>query len=144
MLCPFLLSHGAFSISSKFPLVSGVTEQLLKSGWTPLTSLAVPWFSLALSAKGTAIPERKDHHVQCSAVVRGRKGKAGWTTACMDGCFRKEGSPFKAVGVVGGKGWRGLKTILLYLKAVIKWFDCSDYHGWSHWCLRNCLSGEKG
>lgn len=144
MSCPFLLSLGAFSTSSKFPLVSGITVQLLKSGWTPLASMAVPWFSLALSAKGTPIPERKDHHVQCSAVVRARMGQADWTTACMDGWFRQEGSTFKAMGLVGGKGWRSLKTILHYLKGVVKWFDYSDYHGWSQWCQQNCLSVEKG
>lgn len=47
-----------------------------------------------------------------------------------------------------GDGWwqrlEGFKDILLYLKGVIKWFDYSDYHGWSYWCQLNCFSREKG
>ena len=43
-------------------------------------------------------------------------GQGDWTTGCKDGWVRQERSTFKAVVQVGGRGWRGLEPILLYLK----------------------------
>lgn len=102
----------------KFPLVLGITVRDLQAGLTPLTFMAVPWFSLALSAKASGVSARKDHHVQWSIAVRKRMGQVDWTTGSMDGWFRQERSMFKAVVQVGSRGWRLLEPIVLYLKGV--------------------------
>lgn len=103
----------------KFPFVLGITVQDLQAGLRPLTFVAVPWFSLALAlAKASRVSVRKAHHVQWRIAVRKRMGQADRTTGSMDGWFRQERSMFKAVVQVGGRGWRLLEPIFLYLKGV--------------------------
>lgn len=131
----FHMGSSPSTVHCGLPLFSGITVWDLKAGLTPLIFMAVPWFSLGLSAKGTGVPKRKDHRVQWSIAARERTKWAGWTTApWMDGSGKKEAC---------WRQWCRLVSEVsnyFYLKEVSNYFD---HHGWSHWCQQNCSWGGK-